>query len=665
MRRLWVGSAAVLGMAYGCGNNPGTTTTADGGADASGPPPAVCQTPQSLSPIHFTDVTSDYGLDDPGLLSNSVIAADFDGDGWSDIVITTGWSEAGNYQGATTDSHNGMRVRHLLMSRPSPTTQGQRVFVDATDSSGILASPSGMGERGFGLVNAGDLDGNGTVDLITCPEDYKSLPAPPGDDVEDGCAALLNDGTGKFTLASASDLGKNVFWVPSGALLDYDRDGVLDFWPATVAHWPYPVTPTPPNTPPTLFHGNGDGTFQNVSDSAGLPVIDGNARFGLSWRYTFGVTACDIDGDGDDDMIFADYGRQEAQVWRNDNGHFTNVAHQLLLDYDNNQDYTDDQSYLCWCEHSPLATCPSSTPPPSVEQFCTVFGGAYGRGWEPGITDQPFNLGGNNFSFACGDINDDGTMDLMSATIVHGDVGQSADPSEIILNPGDGSSWVRPGNANTGLTRPQDDGIYWNHGDNLVVFADLDLDGRKDIFLTDTAAYDANGVVQDSHNYLWHQKADGTFEEVVMSTGLLGANKLPHLEGPAFIDIDGDGDLDMIAGDSALKLHVFRNDSGQEQNSTRIRLVGGGQGAANVSAIGAVVTVIAGGRTQTQYVSGGYGHGNNQNDLVLTFGLGSACSIDSIDVRWPDSVASHSTFTNVEPNHAITLTQGSPNLAYR
>jgi hypothetical protein len=642
-------SSAALALFVACGQTTPSTTP-----DA-GPPPQICATPSSLSPIHFTDVTSDYGLD--GYLANTIIAADFDGDGLVDLVLTTGWSQGGNYvdTGSTTDPHNGMRVRRLLMNRG-----GQ--FVDMTDASGILApTPNGGTEHGFGLMNAGDLDDDGDVDLITCPSDATNA----ADVITDGCTALLNDGTGHFTVAPPSDLGAKIFWVTSGALLDYDRDGYLDFWPGTVAHWPYPVTPTPPNTPPTLFRGNGDGTFQNVSAAVGLPTSDGSERAGTSFRYIFGVTACDIDGDGDDDMIFADYGRQENQVWRNDNGHFTNVAHDLGLDYDDNQNYSDDQSYLCWCEHFPAANCPADTPLPSVEQFCSVFGQPYGRGWEPTVSDAAFSLGGNNFSFACGDIDDDGDMDLMSATIVHGDVGQSSDPSELILNPGDGTKFTRPGNKVTGLDRPES-GIYWNHGDNLVVFADLDLDGRKDIFLNDTAAYDQNGVVQDSHVYVWHQKADGTFEDVTMASGILLPTKFPHLWGPAFVDLDGDGDLDLISGDAdTQQIHVYRNDSGQEQNWTRVRVVGAGAGAANTSGIGAMVKVTAGGRTQTQYVSGGYGHGNYEADLVLTFGLGSACAIDSIDVRWPDSVASHSTFTNVEPNYEITLTQGKSDVAYK
>jgi hypothetical protein len=92
--------------------------------------------------------------------------------------------------------------------------------------------------------------------------------------------------------------------------------------------------------------------------------------------------------------------------------------------------------------------------------------------------------------------------------------------------------------------------------------------------------------------------------------------------------------------------------------------VGAGAGAANTSAIGAVVKVTAGGRTQTQYVSGGFGHGNNENDLALTFGLGSACTIDSIDVRWPDATASHTTFAGVETNYEVTLKQADASVTY-
>lgn len=250
----------------------------------------------------------------------------------------------------------------------------------------------------------------------------------------------------------------------------------------------------------------------------------------------------------------------------------------------------------------------------------------------------------------------------MSATIEHGDVGSDEDPSELILNPGGGGKFTRPGNDTDGLARPEpaSRGLYWNHGDDMMVMVDVDLDGLKDIFSTTTGAYE----VSDTH-HLWRQTALGKFQDITYPVGLLANGDVPNLENPAFVDIDGDGDLDIVAGQTnGQGIHVYENLVGQNQNWLRIRLVGGGMGAASTSAVGAVVKVTAGGQTQTQYVSGGYGHGNVQSDLVLTFGLGASCDIDQVEVHWPDSAHSVSTYTNVLSNYAVTITQGSSEVVY-
>jgi hypothetical protein len=358
-------------------------------------------------------------------------------------------------------------------------------------------------------------------------------------------------------------------------------------------------------------------------------------------------------------MIFASYGRQENQVWRNDGGKFTNVARELGLDHDDRADFSDDQSYRCFCQAN-AAKCPPGVPAPEPAQFCGAFNGKYGRGWYPGVTDQPYALGGNHFSIACGDVDDDGDLDLVSATIVHGDVGSSSDPSEIILNPGGGGKFTRPGNEKTGLFRKEKPGIFWNHGDSMAVLVDVDNDGRKDIFMTTTGAY---GPEDRAH--LWHQKVDGTFEEIGITSGIVPAGLKPNLSGPAFVDIDGDGDLDLVVGDTAEGyLRVYRNDTAQAQNFVRVRLVGKGAGASNTSAIGAIVRVTAGGRTQTQHVSGGYGHTNVQADLVLTFGLGAACDVDSVEVRWPDAAATKTKVELVLANYTVELREGEADATY-
>jgi len=668
-RALVVSLAGLGGLGAGL---PACTSSSppEAPAPAAGPvlPPRVCKPPvapagsAAAAPAlpWFTDVTAEVGLARTEALSVpavSLIAADLDGDGFADLVTMYG----GATRGAPKEGpFAGKRVRFVLMNRPSPEDPSRRVFVDHTAASGLLATRDGAGDRGWSLANAGDLDGDGDVDLVLCPADALTTTYTP----LDACEAFLNDGKAKFTLAPPSDLGKKAFWVPSAALLDYDRDGVLDFWPATIAHWPY--DPDGPNQqPPTLFRGNGDGTFTEVARQVGLPTIDGNEAMGLSFRHTFGVTACDIDGDGDDDVILASYGRQENQVWRNDGGTFVNVARELGLDHDDREDFTDDQSYRCYCQEK-AGRCPPGVPPPSMPSFCGAFGGTTGRGWVPGLSDRPFALGGNHFTFACGDIDDDGDMDLMSATIVHGDVGSAADPTELIVNPGPGSAspkFLRPGNESNGLHRAAE-GILWNHGDDMVHFVDVDLDGRKDVFSTTTGAYE-----KKDHARLWRQKAGPagapSFEEIAIASGLVPASFDRNLHGTAWIDIDGDGDLDLVAGDTRSgRLVVYRNEVGQARNYLRVRLVGKGAGGSNGSAVGAVVRVKAGGRTVTDFVRGGYGQGNVQNDLVLTFGLGDACDVESVEVRWPDASGTVTTYASVLPNYTVTIREGQKDVEY-
>ncbi len=641
-------SAAIGALAIACSSS---TSTAE---DTVAPPPRICKPPKTAPQgAWFTDVTSDVGLGRGGPsfpLATGVIAADLDGDGFSDFIALYGASKRGLLP--ADHPYAGKRARAVYINRPDPADPAHRIFVETTVESGVLATRDGAGERGFSLANAGDLDNDGDVDLVLCNAEALTREYTP----LDACEAFLNDGKGHFVLAEPSALGAKVFWAPSGALFDYDRDGVLDFWPATIAHWPYdPMGPN--NQRPLLFRGNGDGTFENVAAEVGLPTKDGTPEDGTSFRHTFGVTACDLDGDGDDDIVLASYGRQENWVFRNDGGKFTNVAKELGLAHDDRVDYNDDQSYRCYCQENPTK-CPEGTPGPPF-QFCGAFGGKLGRGWYPGITDQPYALGGNHFTFACGDIDDDGDMDLVSATIVHGDVGSSADPTEIIVNPGNGARFERPGNDKTGMVRPAK-GIYWNHGDDMAVMVDVDLDGKKDIFTTTTGAYE-----MEDHARLWHQKADRTFEELAVSSGLVPADFKKNLHGPAWIDIDGDGDLDLVVGDTRNgRLTVLRNDVGQDRNLVRIRLVGKGAGGANVSAIGAKVRVKAGGVVQTDYVRGGYGQSNVENDLVLTFGLGDACDIESIEVTWPNAEKTVTTYEHVLANYAITIREGKADVEY-
>jgi hypothetical protein len=543
-------------------------------------------------------VTSDWNI---SAVATAIRSGDLDGDGYPDLIANI-----------PTDPMRGTSTRFLLLN------QGGHGFRDATAESGILQTADGMGGRTIGVANLGDLDNDGDLDIVVCPSDRTA---------KDACAAFLNDGHAHFTPATNPVFDAiGPFQSDSMALLDFDRDGNLDWWPGTYA------------THPWLFTGHGDGSFDEVGWMYGLPQIDGNDNDSTSWRQTFGVTACDLDGDGDEDVLLAGYGRQFNQVWRWDGDHFTEVAQEIGLAHDDRMDYSDDLSYQCYCQATPGA-CPSTIAKPPA-------GICPDRGWVPGESDQPWRLGGNNFSLGCGDIDDDGDMDVMTAEIRHWDVGSDSDPSELCINQ-DGM-FIRPGNENDGLLRVEKSD--WNEGDMMPVMADVDLDGHKDIFLSSS---DYPG----DHAWLWRNHGDGTFEDV---TNAWAAGQA-QVHGVSLVDLDLDGDLDLVTGTSTARgvaptsaMRVYRNDL-PGGNFIRITLVGV---TANRSAIGARVRVTTGSHTQTQEVSGGYGHVSIQNDLALTFGLGDACNIDKIEVRWPDAKNSVDSFTDVRANYRVEIRQG-------
>ncbi|MBN1774266.1 MAG: CRTAC1 family protein [Deltaproteobacteria bacterium] len=629
---------------------------ADAEADAADVPPEVppriCREPAPLgSGPHFYQATLEAGFDRDQLyvLGNVMASADLDGDGYPDLLIHRG--AAGVRDDPETDPPQAWQKR-VLMNRPGT---GGRTFVDATVESeyGRTRDGSGLGRAAsFAVVADADNDGDNDVFSATMISDDTGV-VDPGDRSE----LLLNDGSGRFTPADSSAIstGPDEHWPAHAAtFLDADRDGRLDLFVGfQYRRYGYPDLALQDR----LYHGAGDGTFTDVTDAAGLTTHVGTYDEGTNHRPTDGTTACDIDGDGDDDLVVAAYGRQLDLLWENQgDGTFVEIGREVGYASDGRDDYTDNEMYRCYCQSNP-GVCDPAPPAPRISCASTS--------WNPGSDDQPYRLGGNTFSTICFDADNDGDFDLFNAGIRHWWAGSSSDPSELLeqVPAPDARGWTlqRPGNETNGLERDWR-AVDWNEGDLTVSYVDFDNDGWKDVYL-------ASSDYPDTRGFLFRRLPAGGYEELGRAAGI----GHPGANAQTWADFDRDGDLDLIVGSSTMRsccgwtepeVHYYRNDVGHLGNWVQLVLEGDPAAGANRSAVGARVTVVAGDLTQVQQVSAGHGHYGLQNDLVLHFGLGAACDVDSVEVRWPDAAGTTERWEDLRGNYRIRLRQGSPHAWY-
>jgi hypothetical protein len=218
---------------------------------------------------------------------------DYDGDGWEDLYIT---------------QPSGLPNRLYR-------NQGDGTFADVSAAAGVdLLDDSSM-------ALFADVDSDGDLDLLVI------LPRQP--------LLLRNQGDGRFVAdrnAGFAEHADRAAMLTGAALADYDQDGDLDLYVCAYDFWQSGATydaPTPyydaVNGPPNfLFRNRGDGTFEDVTEAAGL--MAGNNR------YSFAAAWADYDSDGDQDLYVAnDFGRNN--LYRNNgDGTFTDVAAEAGVD---------------------------------------------------------------------------------------------------------------------------------------------------------------------------------------------------------------------------------------------------------------------------------------------------------------------------------------------
>ena len=581
---------------------------------ACGGPARICE-PSSAwdeSTPTFRDASTDWGLDTLDLAGVRLSAVDFDDDGWPDLAVR----------------HNDDRIWLLRNT-------GTGRFEDFTESSGIRATrPGGDGARGGTAWVWADVDNDGDLDV------YTGLPEPAGDETSE---LMLNQGDGTFELGPRNGAVRDTIRAYGAVFTDVDRDGAIDLFLGVYG----------PGQD-RLLMGQGDGTFRDRTQARGLVTEPWDSVTALNearaHSNAWAVEACDLDADGAPELLASSYGRAPNHLWRNDgSGRFENRSIHASYAFDDNQDWSDNESARCWCALRP--DDPDCAGVPAPERIrCETTADAFR--WSHSTDREPFRLGGNSGQTVCADLDNDGMLDLITSEIVHWDVGASSDSSQMMRNVGE-LRFARLDNAETGLVRMRTEEA-WNDGDITADAFDFDNDGRIDVYIGATDYPGTRGL-------LYHNEGDSSFTSVGRESGIDHTRS----HGSVAADFDRDGDLDLVVGHSTARCggvddcyesphpRLFENLT-EGTNFLQMRLVGG-EGT-NRAAIGARVEVRTDELLQVQEVNGGGGQFGDQTDLTLHFGLGPDCKAE-VTVRWPDAEGSTETF-ELGGGHRYRIVQG-------
>lgn len=211
------------------------------------------------------------------------------------------------------------------------------------------------------------------------------------------------------------------------------------------------------------------------------------------------------------------------------------------------------------------------------------------------------------------------------------------------------------------------------------LFADLDNDGWKDLYITNGYNRDYTNLdfinymddftrqkgrlkredvleliqqmpASNVANYAFSNKGNGIFAPVSKEWGL---GQMANSNGAAYADLDNDGDLDLIVNNVNQRAFVFRNESrnGPQTNFLTVVLEGADK---NTLGIGARLEVKAGGNVQVYEQSPTRGYLSSVSP-VLHVGLGSAPQADTLTLTW--ATGEKQTLTAVKANQRLVLRQ--------
>ena len=517
---------------------------------------------------------------------------------------------------------------------------------------------------------------------------------------------------GKRSTQLPEDMGSGAAWI------DYDQDGNDDLFVVNEAG-PLTMTPDQVSKSPArceLYHNNGDGTFTNVTQKAGINFKG----------CGMGVAAGDMDNDGYPDIFITAYGKN-VFYHNNGNGTFTDETRKAgfgdkegfwtgasWADYDRDG-YLD--LYVCgYVKYSqldkqpvssrdnneePAGINPLSFPP---QRNLLYHNNRNGTFTEVAVAAGVDNPKGKSLSATWCDFNNDGWPDLYVANDVSDNV--------LFLNDGDGTfeeeshpahvadyrgamglavgDWDNDGDMDLFVTHwlAEENGFYVNKlntpdkpaGDPQSLqfqdeaekyglgqvslddvawgtsFFDYDNDTRLDLLVvngsTNQQEEHPENLVPMKNRLFWNEGPEKGFAEVTAVSG--EALSYENVgRGAAFSDFDNDGDIDVFIVNNCGDGVLLRNDGGNKNNWLELKLVGT---KSNRSAIGARIRLVSSNVAQIREVNNQSSY-LSQNSLTQYFGLAKFTKADTLTIRWPSGLIQE--FLNIPVNERIEITEGA------
>ena len=543
----------------------------------------------------------------------------------------------------------------LLVGNPILSAQAPIKFVDRSRESGLnrpivyggvesqryILETTGTGVAAF------DYDRDGRIDifLVNGSRLDGASSDPPSN------ALYRNLGNGRFSDVTTPSGLKRSGWGQAVCVGDIDNDGWTDLG---VTYYGEIV----------LYRNRGNGSFEDISQSS---------RIGGQRRWNAGCTFLDYDRDADLDLFVANY-VDYAEATRHEPGSGANcrwrgiavmcgplgLKQSANIMFRNNGDgtfsdvspasgITAAEGFYClmpitldfdedgWTDI--YVACDTT---PNILYRNNQDGTFADVGMVSGVALSDNGREQAGMGVAAADYDLDGHLDLLVTNF-------SDDTSTLYHN--DGNSTFTD---TTYLAKLGKDTQYLSWGTGLV---DFDNDGWKDVFIASGHVYPEvdrhpSEITYRQQRLVYRNQGDGSFRNASSQAGDAIAAKAAG-RGVAFEDLDGDGDLDIIAVNLNDTPSLLINESTSENGWLILELEGE---SSNRSAIGARIQVAAGGRIQTDEVRSASSY-YSSNGLRVHFGLGKESRAEWIEIQWPSG--SRQRFEDVQARRVISVREGT------